>query len=174
MTPSPGEYPERYQRYIDNVQETDIVSAFRGQLAVTESLLSSISEEQSLLRYEEDKWSIREVVGHVIDVERIFSLRVLRFSRGDTQNRLDYDFDKTTYVRKGRYHQRTLASVTTELLSQRKANLAMFESLTPKRLALFGEANNDNLSVLGLLYVILGHERHHLNAIKTLYLGNNT
>ena len=171
MIPNPEEYPERYQRYIDNVQETNIFSAFRGQLATTESFLSSVSEEQSLFRYEEDKWSIREVVGHIIDVERVFSLRVLRFSRGDTQHRSDFDFNKTVYVREGRYHRRALASTTTELLSQRRANLIMFESLTSEQLALFGKANNDDLSVLGLLYVILGHERHHLKAVKALYLG---
>ena len=140
MTPNPIEYPKRYQRYIDNVQETDIFSAFRGQFAITESFLSSVGEEQSLRRYEEDKWSIREVVGHIIDVERIFSLRVLRFSRGDTQHRSDFDFDKTAYVYEGRYHRRTLAGIATELLSQRSANLIMFESLMPEQLALSGSS----------------------------------
>ena len=172
MIPNAEEYPERYQRYIDNVPETDILSAFREQFAVTESFLFSLSEEQALLRYEEDKWSIREVVGHIIDVERIFSLRVLRFSRGDARHRSDFDFDKTAYVRRGRYHHRTLMDISTEFLAQRRANSIMFESLTPAQLALFGEANKDRLSVLGLLYVLLGHERHHLNAIKALYLSN--
>ena len=131
MTPNSEEYPKRYQRYIDNVQEASVFSAFRNQLAVTEAFLARISEEQSLFRYEEDKWSIREVMGHMVDVERIFSLRVLRFSRKDAQHRSDFNFDKTTYVRGGRYHYRTLAGISAEFLAQRRANLVMFESLTP-------------------------------------------
>ena len=165
MKPGTVEYPERYQRYIDNVPETDIFAAFKLQLDKTQSFLASISEEQSLFRPKEDEWSVREIVGHIIDVERIFSLRVVRFSRGDSKPRQDFDFNKTSYVVNGRYHFQQLASLRNEFLCLRRANLQLIANLRPKQLCLHGEANGDRLTVLALLFVMLGHERHHLNAI---------
>lgn len=173
VKPTPEEYPKRYQRYIDNVPETDVFTALLKQNEETQSFLEGISEQQSLSRYQKGKWSIREVIGHIIDVERIFSLRVLRFSRGDNKPRQDFDFDKTTYVLNGRYHQQLLAELSDEFLSLRRANLHLITHLQTSQLSLTGEANNDRLTVLALLFVILGHERHHLKAIANHYLEDH-
>ncbi|MEM7734831.1 MAG: DinB family protein [Deinococcota bacterium] len=171
MRPQPNDYPPRYQRYLDAVPETDILAAFDAQQPVTTSLLSQLSEQQSLHRYQPDKWSIREVLGHIIDVERIFSLRVIRFSRGDGKPRQDFDFNKTAYVRAAGYHQRELANISQEFYALRNANMHAFKHLSHEQLQHIGEANHDQLSVLALLFVMLGHERHHLQMIRTNYLN---
>jgi hypothetical protein len=170
MRPPPDDYPPRYQRYLDAVPEIDILAAFDAQQPITKSLLGQLSEQQSSHRYQPNKWSIREVVGHIIDVERIFSLRVVRFSRSDTNPHQDFDFDKIAYVRAAGYHQRDLADISQEFYALRDANVRAFQHLSAEQLQLVGEANHDRLSVLALLFVMLGHERHHLQMICTTYL----
>jgi len=166
------EYPARYQRYLDLVSEDSILEAYDHQEAVRHAILSRLSPEQESFRYARDKWTCREVVGHLIDVERIFSLRVMRFSREDSKPRQDFDFDKTEYVVKGRYEVRSLQNLTSEFDHIRKSNIIFFGALDAEQMTKVGTANNDNLSVRALLYIILGHERHHLNMIEKLYLSS--
>ncbi|NJK43647.1 MAG: DinB family protein [Pleurocapsa sp. SU_196_0] len=116
LRPDASEYPHRYQRYIDLVPETDILSAFEVQCIKSRGFLKKIPESESQRQYTSNKWSIKEVVGHLIDVGRIFSLRILRFSRGDSRPRMDFDFDKTQYVQRGLYNEARLSSLSAEFL----------------------------------------------------------
>jgi DinB superfamily len=167
--PNETEYPTRYQRYIDLVPEVDILVAFHQQGVQTERLLERVTEAQANTRYAPDKWSLKEVIGHVIDVERIFSLRVLRFSRGDGQPRSDFDFDKTVYVLRGGYYASALSSLRDEFDLLRRANLVLFSRLSSEAFDERGVANGDELSVRGSLFVMLGHERHHLKMLTDVY-----
>jgi DinB superfamily len=172
--PRVSEYPTRYQRYIDLVSEENVVLALEEQLTKTLTFLSSLNEFAAQYRYAKGKWSIKEVIGHLIDIERIFSLRVVRFSRDDIKTRIDYDIDKDDYVRKAGYHTRSWSSICQELEFLRKANLLLFKTLEPKAFLNLGGAGNahteDRMSVRAVLYTMLGHERHHLRMIRQHYL----
>ncbi|MFN8509177.1 MAG: DinB family protein [Deinococcaceae bacterium] len=161
--------PERYQRYIDLIVEPDIFQAYRDQLNSTQIFLQSLSEGDSQRRYREEKWSVKQVIGHLIDVERIFSLRLIRFSRGDVAHRDDWGFDKSHYVTA--YSERFFDSVTQEFLLLRQANICAFGSLREDQGAIVGESYQDKMDVWGLMYVLLGHERHHLNMIRDVYIS---
>jgi uncharacterized damage-inducible protein DinB len=167
--PNETEYPPRYQRYIDLVPEVDILAAFHQQGVQTKILLERVTEIQAGARYAPDKWSLKEVIGHLIDVERIFSLRVLRFSRGDGQPRSDFDFDKTVYVQRGGYQAAQISSLRDEFELLRRANLVLFNRLSLEAFDQRGLANTDELSVRALLFVILGHERHHFKLLTSVY-----
>jgi uncharacterized damage-inducible protein DinB len=170
MKPEPDEYPERYQRYLNLVPELEILEAMELQTEQTTAFLEGLTELQASHRYATEKWSVKEVLGHVIDVERIFSMRVLRFSRDDLQPRMDWDIDRMQFVKQAGYHERALKSLISEFYFCRQANLLAFSSIQEAKLVQRGVANHDELSVRALLYILLGHERHHFEQIKTLYL----
>ncbi len=170
MKPEPDEYPARYQRYFDLVPELEILSAMKLQAPRTTAFLENLTEAQTQHRYAPEKWSVKEVLGHVIDVERIFSMRALRFSRDDLQARMDWDFDRMRFVELAGYHKRSWTGLIVEFSLLRQANLLAFSSIKTESLSERSEANHDTLSVQALLYILLGHERHHLEQIKTLYL----
>jgi hypothetical protein len=169
MRPAANEYAEYYHRYIQRVPDDDIRSILRVQLDDTLALLRPVSEDIAAFRYADDKWSIKQVVGHLIDVERIMTYRALRFARGD-QTPLP-GFDENAYAGTAGSDQRTLRSLLAELEVTRAATAAFFHNLPPETWTRVGTANNNPISVRALAYIIAGHELHHRELLQDRYLA---
>jgi len=168
MKPQPGEYAPFYQKYIDKVGSVNPIELLEDQLKTLQLLFEKIEEEKSKYRYATGKWSIKEVIGHIIDSERVFSYRILRFSRKDI-NAIP-GFDENAYIHNSCYDDIPFKDLVEELILLRKANILMFKLLKEEMLSLIGNANGNNVSVRALLYIIAGHTQHHLDIINERYL----
>ena len=168
VRPSTTEYASHYGQYVSLVPEGDIVQILNSQLEETLSLLGGISEDRAGYRYAPDKWSIKEVVGHVVDSERIFAYRVLRFARNDKAPIEGFEQDE--FTRNSGFDDRTLADIVAEFEHVRRANLILFRSFGDEVLGRQGIASEAEVSVRALLYIIAGHERHHMGVLKARYL----
>ena len=166
--PSVNDYGTFNKAYVKNVIEEDILVQLKNQLNETNKLLNSISEEKAAYIYAEGKWSIKEVVGHLIDAERIFSYRALAISRGEKQSLPG--FDENIYTGNANFNNRKLKDLAEELRLLREANLLQFGNLNDEKVKLRGIANNSEVTVLALLFIIAGHEAHHLKILRERYL----
>jgi uncharacterized damage-inducible protein DinB len=166
--PESTEYAPYYERYISRVPDGDLVDGLRTQLGETLSLLRAISDDRASHRYAPGKWSIKEVVGHMSDVERIMAYRALRIARGDTTPLSG--FDENAYVPAANFESRSLASLAHEFDQVRRATIAFLETLDPDAAARRGSANNLEVSARALAYIIAGHERHHVQILRERYL----
>jgi len=166
--PDPTEYAPYFGKYVSLVEGDDIIAALSDQLDDTLGLLHNLSEPQGDLRYAPGKWSIKEVIGHLIDSERIFAYRALRFARND-QRPLP-GFDENSYVANSNYGARRLADLAEEFEIVRKGNLYFFRHLGGADWDRRGKANDNEISVRALAYNIAGHELHHLGIIRERYL----
>jgi uncharacterized damage-inducible protein DinB len=166
--PDASEYAPHYETYVTKVPDGDLLEILEGQRQETQELLAGIPEGRALHRYAPGKWSIKEVVGHVTDAERVFCYRALRFARGD-QTPLS-GFDEKAYAPAGKFDTRPLPDLAAELDAVRHATIALFSGLDSEALARRGLANNKEISVRALAYVIAGHERHHLGILRERYL----
>ncbi len=166
--PDPDAYPPYFRTYVRLVPEGDIVQILRSQIEETCAFLNSVGESRSQLRYDPDKWSIREIVGHLADTERVFAYRALWFARGD-QTPLP-GFEQDDWVAHSSAHQRSLGDLTAEYRSVRDARASLFEGLDDGALARSGLANENRLPVAVVPFVIAGHERHHRRIIQEKYL----
>ena len=165
--PKPNEYSSYHHNYISKVGDGDIVTILSQLKDSTYNFLITIPGTKADYAYAEGKWTIKEVIGHMIDAERTFAYRILAFSRG--QKELP-GFEEDEYVAKSTFNSRTLADLAEEFKLVREANLFLFRSLTPQQLLATGIANGNIISVRALLYIAAGHEMHHLNLIKERYL----
>jgi uncharacterized damage-inducible protein DinB len=166
--PLADEYIPYYGKYISLVPEGDLVETLRKQIAETLSLLRTIPEERASHRYAAGKWSIKEVVGHMADVERIMAYRALRIARADATPLPG--FDENAYVPAANFDARPLASLAHEFGEVRRATIAFFETVDPDAAARRGWANNNEISARALAYIIAGHERHHVGILRERYL----
>jgi uncharacterized damage-inducible protein DinB len=166
--PESNEFVPYYSKYISLVRDGDVVSTLRQQLDNSLSLLRGISEEKANSRYAPDKWSVKEVVGHVLDTERIFGYRALRFARND-QTPLN-GFEQDDYVRAANFGKIRLSDLADEFQNVRQANIHLFRSLDDAAWLRRGAANENEVSVRALAYIIAGHELHHMGILKTKYL----
>lgn len=166
--PEKNEYAEYYETYVSLVKETDIVSALENQLAEMENLFAGITEEKAAYAYAEGKWSIKELVGHLIDGERIFSYRALRISRAD---RTPIEgFEQDGYIENSNFNAAKLSELREEFALVRKANLLFFKNLTAEAWTRRGTASGWEFSVRALAFIMVGHVRHHANVLKNRYL----
>ena len=165
--PRPEEHVEYYARYIKLVGD-DALGALRAQSASTPRLLSGLSEAQAMHRYAPDKWSVKQVVGHVIDGERVFSYRALRMARGDRTPLASFDQD--LFVAGSGSDQRTLADLSDELAHLRAANLRFFRSLEPEAWERTGTASDCTFVVCAFPWILAGHENHHRRVLSERYL----
>jgi hypothetical protein len=172
LRPAAGEYNPYYDKYISLVPEEDVRVVLRRQLDDTLSLLSSINEAQAATSYAPGKWSIKELVGHVIDGERIFAYRALRFARGD-QTPLS-GFEQDDYVAGGNFGARRLTDLATEFEHVRKATLSLLGHLDEEAWQRSGVASDSPVSVRALAYIMAGHEAHHMGILRERYLSNPT
>ena len=166
--PANNEYAEYYGRYIDIVPSGKITETLRGQMTDTLNLLAGLTEEQSLHRYADGKWSIKEVIGHIIDCERIFAYRALRLARND-QTPLS-GFEQDDYVTNGGFDHRPLSDLAKEYEHVREATVDLFEGLGQEAWERRGKANDVEVSVRAIAWIISGHELHHKGVIKSKYL----
>lgn len=166
--PEKSEYAEFYAGYVSLVEETDIVAALQTQLTEIEILFAEMSDEKADFRYAADKWTVKELLGHIIDGERVFSYRALRFSRGDKTPL--HGFEENFYVANGNFENRTITDLIEEFLYLRQSNVLMFKTLSEEAWKQIGTASDAKVSVLALAYLMIGHVRHHLNILKERYL----
>lgn len=165
--PAPDEFAPYYGRYIDRVPDGDIVATLRDQIDVTLDALRDIPEARAGFRYAPDKWSIREVVGHLSDAERIFTYRALRIARGD-ETPLP-GFDENAFVSRARLDDRAYAGLIDEYAAVRAASVALFDALFPEEWTRRGIASEKGVSVRALAWIAAGHEIHHLDILRSRY-----
>jgi uncharacterized damage-inducible protein DinB len=168
--PGADEYAPYYGTYIGKVPDGDLRSMLSSQLAETLALIRSIPESRGGHRYAPDKWSIREVLGHLADSERIFSYRALRIARGDATPLPG--FEQNDYVPAGGFDARTLRDLADELAAIRQATIHLFAHLDQAALERRGTASGKPVSVRALAYIIAGHELHHVGILKNRYLSS--
>lgn len=157
-----------YQGYVQNVMDQDMFDALRESSTTTLRLVRSIPESKGEHRYADGKWSIKELLAHMIDVERIMAYRALRFARNDKTDLPG--FEENDYAPEANAHARTITELADEMERLRSTTVDLFRSFTPEMLLREGTANKNRLSVLILGYVIPGHETHHRKILVDRYL----
>jgi hypothetical protein len=168
LRPQPGENAPYYDRYISLVPGNDVLGAFDEQRRQMLLLFSGRSEDDGNLRYAPEKWSLKEVLGHINDTERIMSYRALRISRGDPTPIEGYEQDD--YVRNAPFARRPLADLIEDYIAVRRATISLFRNLDEAAWTRRGIANKNEVSVRALAYLIAGHELHHRKIIEVKYL----
>lgn len=168
MRPAKGDYAEYYQPYIDLVEGEDIIKMLTEDNIYAQDILNSFPQNKGNYRYASGKWTVKEVVGHIMDVERIFSYRALSIARGETKQLPGFDQDK--YVINGKFNERPLSDLTYEYRIVRESTILLFKSFHKSVLQNRGNANGHDVTVLALMYMTAGHDKHHLNILKERYL----
>jgi len=161
--------PHFYKNYVKQVEESDLLQALRisGHRAL--ELVHSIPENKADFKYGSDKWTIRELLCHVIDTERIFAYRALRFGRNDKTPLSS--FEENDYAPQANASGRSLQKIAMEMAHLRSSTIDLFEGFTPDMLLRKGPVNKNELSVISLGFIIAGHETHHCNILKERYLA---
>jgi uncharacterized damage-inducible protein DinB len=167
--PQAGEYSPYYDRYISLVQGEDILNTLDEQRRQTVLLLCGRDDEDGDFRYAPEKWSAKEVLGHVCDTERIFAYRALRIARADATP-LE-GFEQDDYVRNGPFAQRPLADLVEDFIAVRRATLSLLRNLDEEAWSRRGIANKNEVSVRALAYIIAGHELHHRRILEEKYFA---
>ena len=168
LRPQPAEYAPYYDRYISLIQGNDILAALDEQRRQMLLLLSGRTENDGDLRYAPEKWSLKEVLGHINDTERIMSYRALRIARGDATP--IEGFEQDDYVRNGPFALRPLADLIEDYIAVRRATVSLFRNLDEAAWTRQGVANKNEMTVRALAYIIAGHELHHRRIIEEKYL----
>jgi DinB family protein len=166
--PAEGEFLPYYERYIALVPAGDVLSTLDAQMRETQDLLRGLPASISTYRYAPGKWSVNEVIGHVTDSERIFASRALRFARNDPTPLPGFEQDD--YVRNSKFDSYPLAELASELESVRRTTVFLFKHLEEPAWIRRGIANNAEISVRALAYIIAGHELHHRQMLVARYL----
>jgi uncharacterized damage-inducible protein DinB len=166
--PAQSEFAPYYTSYIEKVPHDNILSILQQQKESMVPFLSALTEEQASYRYAPGKWSIKELVGHLLDAERIFVCRALRFARNDSTALPGFEEDD--YVLHGDFDYRTIQSLVQEYDHVRLATLDFFTSLREEAWSRWGTANGVQFSVRALAWIIAGHELHHRGVIEERYL----
>ena len=166
--PQTTEHAPYFSRYIDLVPEEDIVGAIDAQGRETTALLSQVGEEKATFRYAPEKWSVKQVIGHVTDAERVFAYRLMSIARGESKSLPG--FDEQDYVRNANFDARALSELIDELTATRRSTVAMLRGLSDEAWTRVGTANDKETSVRAVAYTLLGHERHHLRVLRERYL----
>ena len=167
VRPQPDEFAAYYQKYVQRVPDGDVVELLARQIEDTAALLAAVKEPDAGFRYAPGKWSIREVVGHLADSERVFAYRALRFARGDEMALASFEQDAWMPV--AGFDHRSLADLIAEYRDVRRSTLALVRSLDAAAFARAGTASGNRVTVCALVYIIAGHERHHVAILRERY-----
>lgn len=167
--PEAGEYAAYYEKYVSIVPGNDVASVLETQRVQTMQLFAGRSERDGNFRYAPDKWTVKEVLGHVNDAERIFTYRALRIARGDLTPLPGFEQDD--YVRTGGFNERPLANLVEEFADIRSASLALFRSFGEDEWLRRGTASKNEVSVRALAFITAGHEMHHRRILEERYLS---
>jgi uncharacterized damage-inducible protein DinB len=165
-SPLHGEHAPYYNKYISLVPRSDIVGILQKQAEDTEAL-RALTDEEACFRYAPDKWSIKQLLGHVIDTERIFAYRALRIARGD-QTPIE-GFEQDDYVRNGPFEKVSMTELMNEYVAVRNSTIMLFRHLEPQAWTRRGVANNNEVTVRAIAHIIAGHELHHRQILKEKY-----
>jgi len=169
--PEPGEFAPYHNTYISLVAGNDIVASLDEQRRQTLLLLSGRPESEGDLRYAPGKWTLKEVLGHINDTERIMAYRALRIARGDSTPLPGFEQDD--YVRDGPFAHNSLPDLIEDYIAVRRATLTLFRNLQEKDWIRHGTVNGNKLTVRALAYIIAGHELHHRRLIEEKYLNRS-
>jgi len=167
--PNESEYAPFYRGYVAQVNEDDIVPVLRSQIDALDLLLDRVTPERETYRYADGKWNIREVTGHLIDAERVFGYRAFSIARGEQKNLPG--FDEKEYMLSAPYDRITLEDLLSEFRLVRLANIAMLRNLDDAAWTRAGTANDNQVSVRALAFIMAGHVRHHMGVLRERYLN---
>ena len=167
--PSAGEYAPYYDRYISLVSGNDILATLKSQGDSFSELFSGRSDPDGDYRYAPGKWSVKEVLGHINDAERVFTYRALRIARGDTTP--IEGFEQDDYVHNGPFPLCRLSDLVQEFRDVRAATLSLFRNLQPEAWTRRGVANKNEIVVRAIPYIIAGHTNHHRRILEEKYFA---
>jgi uncharacterized damage-inducible protein DinB len=167
--PDPSEMTSYQRAYADLVPEGDLSLLLENNAKSTSQLMSSLSSEKLKYRYAAGKWSIPQILVHIIDTERIFSYRILRIARGDKTPLPGYEQDD--YAKESGADERDFKDIVEEFLNVRRSTVSLLKSLYSKQLLYTGTSNNNPVSVRTLCYMLAGHEIHHIKVVKEKYIN---
>ncbi|WP_137790583.1 DinB family protein [Bacillus sp. E(2018)] len=165
------EYAEYYKGYVSLVPEGDVIEVLTAQMKETVGIISMLSDEQLSYRYATGKWSVKEVIGHITDTERIMSYRLLSIARGETTSLPGYD--ENAYVEEAGFDDIPAGDLLEHFVAVRLATIQLIKSLSNKALQRKGTANGHPVTTRALMMIISGHEIHHRNIIIERYLSKN-
>jgi hypothetical protein len=168
VRPAGDEHIPYYSTYIDRVPDGDIVEILKKDTPETLAFLRAIPESRLDYRYAPDKWNIRQIVGHLADGERVFQYRAWRFSRGDTTP--VPGFEENLYVANAPFESVSIEDLISEFEHLRMATINLFSSMTEEMMSRRGVANDAEISVRAMAYIIVGHVTHHLGVLRERYL----
>lgn len=166
--PNIKDCPAYLQNYIALVPEDDLMTAFSNQLPIIQKLLNGINEEKANYAYDTGKWTLKELLQHMIDTERIFNYRALCFSRKETVSLPG--FDENDYATNSNANARSWQDLVNEFLAVRSSTEHLFKSFTPDMLAIAGTSNNNPATAAAIGFITIGHVYHHKNIIEERYL----
>lgn len=167
MRPNDTDYASYYQRYVSLVEGDEIVDALDRQSASTQQLLSSIDEARAAYRYAEGKWSVKQVVGHVCDTERVFAYRAMCIARGEQQPLPGFEQDE--YMPNAGFDAWKIGDLAEEYALLRRSNIVLFRNFPEEAWDRRGTASDNPVTVRALAWIIAGHEAHHVKVLRERY-----
>lgn len=168
MRPAENEYAPYYKGYIEKIEGDDILNILLNQTKECQNILNSFPEHKGDYRYANGKWTIKQVIGHIMDTERVFAYRALCIARNEKQPLPGFEQDD--YVNNGNFNSRNLFDLVYELRLLRESNLLLFKSFDDEMLNRRGTASGYDVTVNALLFMIAGHMQHHLDILKERYI----
>jgi len=168
IRPDLAKVPSFYMTYVEYVKDEDMMDSMERSNADALKLIYTIPEEKGTFRYAQGKWSIKELLCHMMDAERVFAYRALRFSRNDKTPLPG--FDENSYAPQANAHSRTVLQIAMEMKRLRQSTIDLYKSFSPDMLSREGTASNTALSVINLGFIIPGHETHHCRILRDRYL----
>lgn len=168
IRPDPAEFDPYYGRYIERVEHEDVLEALEEQLDEMLLLLGSLDPAIGEYRYAPGKWTVKQVVCHVLDSERIFGVRALCIARGDSQPLPG--FDENAYAEEAGAERRSIGDLATEFELVRKSHIALYRSLDDQAWRRTGNANGAAVSVRAIAWIVAGHAAHHMRVLRERYL----
>lgn len=171
MKPQATDYPAFYAPYLAAVDNDNLEQALEQQIRQFDMVFSGITEEQANTAYASGKWSMKEVLGHILDAERIFAYRALSFARGEQQ--AQPGFDEDSYVAIARFNHQSVDDLLFQFMYTRKSTLLLLRSFSEEELSRIGTANGKQITVNALFWIMAGHAQHHFNVLKERYLTNS-
>lgn len=166
--PQPGEYTDYQNRYVSLVPNGPVLEILDYLKDSTYNFFSRMTAEQAAYAYAEGKWTLKQVLGHMIDTERVFSFRAFCFAHGEKQTLPGFEQDE--YIKNSNYDTRSIQSLAAEFKTVRESSLYIFSSLTEEQQLTIGNVSDYQVSVRALVYMTIGHELYHLDLVKERYI----
>ncbi|WP_103665364.1 DinB family protein [Gracilimonas amylolytica] len=166
--PSGSEYAHYYADYVAHVPKGNIIEILKAQMHEFYTFINAIPGDKAFHSYEEGKWTVKQIIGHMIETERMFAYRAQAFSRRDPNPQPGMEQDD--YVKYSNYNSRTISNLGNEYLAVRIASIHLFQNMTKEMIGLKGMANGVEFTVRSFPFIIAGHELHHMEIIKEKYL----